>query len=177
MVALFGALLAWIQRPKPNFVLSHIIIDDNSWRDYADPVTAYAVVVNHGDAPALDVTLWVTHQFAHDGNWWKRRRHWVRTAAADYWAAMPPGHAIQRVEHTHLAKGNSAHRGHDDARRFMAGAGGYAKFDGRRLRVKWRNGFGVMRKRTWNLDVVHRKLGRSTLPIPVTAERTIATLN
>jgi len=152
VVALFAALFAWLQRPKPHLLLSHFVVDDIGWHSPSDFVSVKAIVVNHGDAPALSVTLWLHKKGLP--------RRWMRTQAADYWAAINPGEAIAYSLSTTLTE--------DLPRKdlFLEGAGGFAKFDGAKLRVVRRGKFGIPLRKTWNLDRRHRRQGRSLRDLP-----------
>jgi len=151
VVALGGAFLTWIQRPRPKLLLSHFHVDDSQWHTAADLVTVDVVVQNHGGGPAQSVTLWVEDRKSID-------RPFTRTRASDYWAALDPGEAI-KVRRTTLLDVES-----DDVQ-YWSGVAGYARLDGVKLRVEWINAFGLRRRRTWNLEKQHRKMGRATRPI------------
>lgn len=152
VIALFAALFAWLQRPKPNLQLSHFVIDDSAWHSESDVARVKAIVVNHGDAPALSVTLWLRKE--------GMPRRWMRTSAADYWAAIYPGEAIAYTTHTTL----NLWQPKKDL--FVSGAGGFAKFDGAKLRVRRLGKFHVPMCKTWDLDRRHRRQGRSTRDLP-----------
>ncbi|MGV8852247.1 MAG: hypothetical protein ACOH1M_06740 [Rhodoglobus sp.] len=153
VLALLGAFLTWIQRPRPNLLLSHFYIDDSGWHSEKDRVDVDVVVQNHGNGPAQSVTLWLEDRVTLD-------RPFMRTKASDFWATLGPGEAVKIHRSTLLEVD------HGDVE-FWSGAAGYAQFNGAKLRVEWTNSFGLRRRRTWDLDKEHRKMGRATRPVPV----------
>jgi hypothetical protein len=119
IVSVFAATAAWIQIPRPDFVLLPVFVDDSQWHSSDDKVSAIVGIQNQGSGPARRVTLEKTFE----GGWRQR-------SASDRWAIRAPGESVQLSE-----GGLTLDESRGQTNQYLSGVAGLVDFNGMRVRV------------------------------------------